>query len=49
MRSQEGQDFWGTGVYREIIPLEKIVCTDSFSDEKVNVVHASRYGMSGDE
>lgn len=49
MRSREGQDFWSTGVYREIIPLEKIVCTDSFSDEKGNVVHASHYGMPGDD
>lgn len=25
MRSPEGEDFWGTGVYREIVPLERIV------------------------
>jgi len=48
MRSSEGQDIWSTGIYREIVPLERIVCTDSFADEKGNVVPASHYGMSGD-
>jgi uncharacterized protein YndB with AHSA1/START domain len=48
MRSPEGQDFWSTGVYREIVPLERIVATDSFADEKGNVVPASYYGMSAD-
>jgi len=48
MRSPEGQDFWSTGVYKEIVPLEKIVCTDSFADEKGNIVPASQYGMPGD-
>ncbi len=41
-------DFWSTGTYKEIVPLEKIVCTDSFADEKGNVVPASHYGMPGD-
>ncbi|MHB8845862.1 MAG: SRPBCC family protein [Nitrospirota bacterium] len=48
MRSPEGKDTWSTGVYQEIVPLEKIVTTDSFADEKGNVVPASRYGMAGD-
>jgi len=48
MRSPEGQDFWTTGVYREIVPLKRIVYTDSFADEKGNVVPASHYGMNGD-
>jgi uncharacterized protein YndB with AHSA1/START domain len=48
MRSPEGQDIWGIGVYREIVPLERIVCTDSFADEKGNVVPATHYGMSDD-
>ncbi len=48
MRSPEGQDFWSTGIYREIVPLERIVCTDSFADEKGNVVPAAHYGMPGD-
>ena len=45
MRSPEGQDIWSTGTYREIIPLKKIIWTDSFADEKGNVVSANHYGM----
>lgn len=48
MRSPEGQDFWSTGVYSEIVPPERIVCTDCFADEKGNPVPASHYGMPGD-
>lgn len=48
MRSHEGKDFWITGTYKEIVPFERIVCTDSFSDEKGNVVPASHYGMPAD-
>ncbi len=48
MRSPEGQDYWSTGIYKEIVPLERIVCTDSFADEHGNVVPASHYGMDGD-
>ncbi len=48
MRSPEGKDYWSTGVYREIVPLERIVSTDSFADEKGNVVPVSYYGMSGE-
>jgi uncharacterized protein YndB with AHSA1/START domain len=48
MRSPEGQDFWSTGVYREIVDQERIVCSDSFADEKGNVVPATHYSMSVD-
>ena len=48
MRSPEGQDFWSGGAYLEIVPLEKIVCTDHFADDKGNIVPASYYGMAGD-
>jgi uncharacterized protein YndB with AHSA1/START domain len=48
MRSPEGKDYWGTGVYREIVPGRRIVCTDSFADERGNPVPASHYGMAGD-
>src|SRR5256885_8038611 len=48
MRSPEGKDYWGIGVYREIVPGKRIVYTDSFSDEKGNVVPATYYGMSSD-
>ena len=48
MRSPEGQDFWSTGTYREIVAPARLVCTDSFADENGNVVPASHYNMSGD-
>lgn len=53
MRSDIGPEIWqkglySTGVYKEIIPLKKIVCMDSFADEQGNVVPASYYGMEGE-
>jgi len=42
------RDFWNTGVYREIVPMERLVSTDSFADEKGNAVPASYYGLPGD-
>lgn len=50
MRSDSGPEIWrkglwSTGIYKEIVPLEKIVCTDSFADEKGNVVPATYYDM----
>jgi len=45
MRSPEGKDFWSTGVYREIIPYERIVCTDCFADAQGNVVPSTYYGL----
>jgi len=41
------QDFWSTGTYKEIVPMEKIVATDSFADEKGNIVSSAHYGMEG--
>jgi len=43
-----GKAIWSTGVYKEIVPLQKIVTTDSFSDAEGNVVSAAHYGMSAD-
>ena len=48
MQSPEGKDYWSTGVYLEIVKPERIVCTDSFADEKGNVVPATHYGMEAD-
>ena len=48
MRSAQGKEYWNTGVYREIVPLERIVYTDSFADPQGNVVPASHYGMPDD-
>ncbi len=46
MRGPDGKDYWSTGVYREIVPPMKIVCTDAFADEKGNIVPATHYGLS---
>ena len=46
MRSKKGQDFWSTGTYNEIVPLKRIVYTDSFADENEailgSVAHTSK-------
>lgn len=46
MRSPEGQDFWGKGVYREVVEPGRIVYVDSFADADGNLVEPARYGMS---
>jgi uncharacterized protein YndB with AHSA1/START domain len=43
----EPQDFWSTGTYKEIVPMKKLVMTDSFADEKGNPVSGEKYGMKG--
>ena len=48
MKGEDGKEIWSTGTYKEIIPLEKIVYTDSFADSKGNIVPASYYKMPGD-
>jgi len=53
MRSDSGPEawqkgLWSTGVYKEIVPMEKIVCTDCFADEHGNVVPATHYDMNAD-
>ena len=48
MRSADGQDFWSTGIYKVVDPPAKLVMTDSFADEKGNVVSADYYGMNPD-
>ena len=48
MRSPEGRDFWGKGIYREFVEPERIVFTDFFADEEGDPVPATHYGMSRD-
>jgi uncharacterized protein YndB with AHSA1/START domain len=48
MRSPEGQDFWSTGYYREIVPNERLVCTDSFSNAQGDIVSPTEHGMGAD-
>ncbi len=47
MRSPDGRDMWSTGVYNEIVPLERLVYTDSFADADGSVITAEQMGMSG--
>lgn len=47
MKGPDGNEFWGTGVYREIILNQKLVYTDNFSDAEGNVVPASALGLPG--
>jgi uncharacterized protein YndB with AHSA1/START domain len=48
MRSPDGRDIWDTGEYREIVPLQRIICTQSLADADGNVVSAARYGLGDD-
>jgi uncharacterized protein YndB with AHSA1/START domain len=48
MRAPNGQDFYNAGFYREIVPLERLVYSDSFADPEGNIVPASHYGMPSD-
>jgi uncharacterized protein YndB with AHSA1/START domain len=45
MQGPDGQIFWSTGVFLEIIEPEKLVFTDNFADENGNVVSASEHGL----
>ena len=38
---------WNTGIYKEIVPMKKIVVEDSFSNEHGEIVSAEEYGMKG--
>jgi uncharacterized protein YndB with AHSA1/START domain len=48
MQAADGIKIWSTGTYKEIVPLKKIVNTDSFADNNGNIVPASYYKMPGD-
>lgn len=44
--SEWDKDMYSAGVYKEIVPMEKIVSTDYFSDENGNKVDPKTYGMN---
>lgn len=46
--SQWDRDMYSSGVFQEIVPYEKIVTTDYFSDENGNKTSPTDYGMSAD-
>lgn len=41
------KDFWSAGKYLDILPMQKIVMSMTFSDEHGNPVPPARYGMPG--
>jgi uncharacterized protein YndB with AHSA1/START domain len=48
MRPPEGKDVWSVGTYKEFVEPQRIVVTDSFADEKGNIVPGTEYGMGED-
>ncbi len=48
MRSPDGRDSWGRGVFREIVVPERLVLAMSFADAGGNVVPATYYGLGPD-
>jgi uncharacterized protein YndB with AHSA1/START domain len=42
------KDMYSAGVYKEIVPMKKIVTTDYFSDEEGNKADPVEYGQSED-
>ena len=48
MRDPEGNDYWSTGKFLEIVPMSRIVYTDSFADAQGNVIPAAMFGMGDD-
>jgi uncharacterized protein YndB with AHSA1/START domain len=48
MRGPDGKEYWSTGVVKEFIPEKKLVITDSFSDDKGNIISASEQGFPGE-
>lgn len=42
------RDFWNTGEFLEVVPMEKLVATVRFADEHGRPVPASEQGLPGD-
>lgn len=48
LQSGEGWEYFTTGTYEEIVPLERIVVSEGLSDADGSPVAPSDYGMPGD-
>jgi len=48
-KGNDGNEFWGRGIYQTIQQPSLITYLDSFADKDGNAVPASKYGMQGDE
>lgn len=42
------RDMYSAGVFKEIVPMEKLVVTDYFSDENGNKTSPTQHGLSND-
>jgi uncharacterized protein YndB with AHSA1/START domain len=45
MQTPDGRQMYYTGTYKEIVPMERIVYTDSLSDAEGNVMSPTEMGM----
>ena len=48
MKPQTGKIVWGGGTFTEVTKPSRLVCTDSFMDEKGRIVSPTEYGMPTD-
>lgn len=48
MRAPDGKEFWGRGVYQEVVEHERLSYLDAFTDPEGNVVDPSYYGISSE-
>jgi uncharacterized protein YndB with AHSA1/START domain len=48
MRSPEGAEYWGKGVYQEVAAPARLVYLDTFADEEGNPVGPETYGLNPD-
>lgn len=49
IKSPDGKEFWGRGVYQTIEQPKFLSFLDTFTDSQGNPVSSSHYGMSGEE
>ncbi|HXP72388.1 MAG TPA: SRPBCC domain-containing protein [Candidatus Dormibacteraeota bacterium] len=47
MKSSKGEMFWNTGVYKEVVPDQRIVSTLSFADETGKAIPGSKAPVPG--
>lgn len=47
MKAPDGKMYWNAGVYKQVIPMNRLVMDQFFSDEHGNKVPAAKYGVVG--
>lgn len=45
MRGPDGTDYWSGGTYKEIVPIEKLVCIDAFANEYGEKIDPTEIGF----